>query len=130
MASTESPSIILSQGDTTLFTATGRWLHPLFALRTFLQEHQDIPVAQCHLHDRLIGKAAALLIVGLGIRSVSTDLLSDLGREVFQRRGIPVTAAAEVDRIACATEELLFPVNDPDEAWRIIENRLREHAAP
>jgi zinc transport system ATP-binding protein len=129
MADKDTPSIIFSRDDTILFTTTGRWLYPLFELKAFLKMRRDIPVAQCHLHDRLIGKAAALLIVGLGIRSVSTEVLSQLGKEVFLQRNIPIAATTEVDRIACATEELLRDVDDPAEAWRRIRERVNERSS-
>jgi hypothetical protein len=75
------------------------------------------------LQDNIIGKAAALLIYRLGFRTVKAGILSRLGEAVLQRHGIVYTYEQLVDRIHCQTEELLAPVEAPEEAYRLVQIR-------
>jgi hypothetical protein len=106
-----------------IFSSTGSWLHPLFELERFLAESGTDPAA-CVLRDKLIGKAAALLIVRLGIRDVRTGVLSSLGEAVLVAWGVRYHAEERVERILCRTEELLATVDDPEEAYRLICARI------
>jgi len=51
---------VLHEG-TPIFTSFGKWLHPLFELEDYLAEHAFQP-ENLILQDKIIGKAAALLI--------------------------------------------------------------------
>ena len=75
------------------------------------------------LQDKIIGKAAALLIHRLGFRTVKAGVLSRLGEAVLQRHAIAYTYDQLVDRIHCQTEELLATVEDPEEAYRLVKAR-------
>lgn len=115
-------SLALHVGGRVVFASAGRWLHPLFELADFLAGTAvDLDAAE--LHDKVVGRGSAFLILRLGIRRVHAVLLSRLGREVLERAGASVTWDALVDRIACATEGLLERVTDPDEAYRILSAR-------
>jgi hypothetical protein len=127
------PSLELSVAGRTVFSSTGRWLHPLFELSDFLDRvHIDVSAAE--LRDKVVGRGSAFLIVRLGVRRVHAALLSRLGKDVLDRAGVAVAWDALVDRIACATESLLEGVTDADEAWRILSDRraaaLRRAALP
>ena len=50
-----------------IFTSFGKWLYPLFELEDYLAEHPIQP-ENLILQDKIIGKAAALLIHRLGFR--------------------------------------------------------------
>ncbi len=115
-------SLELRVGGRTVFSSAGRWLHPLFELGDFLATAGvDVPAAG--LHDKVVGRGSAFLIVRLGIRRVHAVLLSRLGKDVLDRAGVALTWDTLVDRIACATETLLEGVTDADEAWRILRDR-------
>jgi hypothetical protein len=75
------------------------------------------------LQDKIIGKAAALLILRMGFRTVKAGILSRLGEAVLQRHGIVYTYEQFVDRIHCQTEELLATLEDPEEAYRLVKIR-------
>ncbi len=107
-----------------VYTSTGKWLHPLLDFETFLIERALDP-AEIELEDKIVGKAAALLMVRLGIRTVRAGLASDPAMEVFRRNGVSCTCGQRVPRIQCMTETLLADIDDPEEARLIIGERVR-----
>ena len=106
------------------FTSGGKWLHPLFDLEQFLKE-QGVDGSRGEIHDKVVGRGSAFLIVRLGVRTVHAGLLSRLGRDVLDRAGASVSWDTLVDEIACATEGLLRDVTDPEEAYRILALRAK-----
>jgi hypothetical protein len=121
--SSETPTLVLSRGGRTLFATAGRWLHPIFELEEFLLR-TGTEVAGCELYDKMIGKAAAFLVVRLGITAVRTDLVSRRGQAVFERFSVSLEAGQTVDRLLCMTEELLEEIDSPDEAYQILQSRI------
>jgi hypothetical protein len=118
----KDPTLTVLHEGTPIFTSHGNWLHPLLELEAYLAEHPIQP-ENLILQDKIIGKAAALLIHRLGFRTVKAGVLSRLGEAVLQRHGITYTYEQLVDRIQCQTEELLATVEDPDEAYRLVRVR-------
>jgi Domain of unknown function (DUF1893) len=118
----KEPTLTILYEGSPIFTSHGKWLHPLFELEAYLAEH-PIELAQLLLQDKIIGKAAALLIHRLGFRTVKAGVLSKLGEAVLQRHGIVYSYAQLVERIHCQTEELLATVEDPEEAYRLVQIR-------
>ena len=113
-------TLTVCHNDTPIFTSHGKWLHPLFELEDYLAEHPIQP-ENLILQDKIIGKAAALLILRLGFRTVNAGVLSKLGEAVLQRHGIVYTYEQLVDRIHCQTEELLATVEEPEEAYQLVK---------
>jgi hypothetical protein len=109
-------------GKREVFSSTGKWLHPLFELEEFLRSSSHSPQS-FRVEDKIVGKAAALLLVRLGIRKVKAGVLSELGRDVLQRYQVSYSAAVTVARIDCRTEILLAEVEDPEQAYRIVAAR-------
>ncbi len=109
-------------GGTELFHSDGKWLHPLLDLERFLEAHDYDPAALT-LRDKIIGRAAALLIVRLGIRHVHAGMLSELGAEVLRHFGVAFDYENLVPRIACETEVLLKNELDPEKAHALIHAR-------
>ena len=122
MMTAHAPTLIVLQDGTPIFTSYGKWLYPLFELEAYLADHAVQP-AQLLLQDKIIGKAAALLIYRLGFRTVQAGILSRLGEAVLQHHGIAYTYEQLVDRIHCQTEELLATVEDPEAAYRLVQAR-------
>ena len=122
MTTTQAPTLTVFRNGTHIFTSHGKWLHPLFELEAYLADHAFQP-DQLILQDKIIGKAAALLIHRLGFHTVKAGVLSRLGEGVLQRHGIIYTYEQLVDRIHCQTEELLATVEDPEEAYRLVKAR-------
>src|SRR5215470_6601031 len=108
-AQVQEPTLTVLYEGSPIFTSHGTWLHPLFELEEYLAEHPTQPV-NLILQDKIIGKAAALLIHRLGFRTVKAGILSRRGEAVLQRHAIAYTSDQLVDRIHCQTEELLATV--------------------
>jgi hypothetical protein len=116
------------QNGRLVFASDGKWLHPLLDLERFLQAGAFDP-ASLTLRDKIVGRAAALLIARLRIPAVHAGLISRLGERALASRGVRVTWDRIVDRIECQTEGLLENVDDPEEAHRIVVERARAAAA-
>jgi hypothetical protein len=122
MTTTQAPTLTVLHEGTPIFTSHGKWLYPLLELEAYLAD-QTIKPDHLILQDKIIGKAAALLIHRLGFRTVTAGILSRLGEAVLQRHAIAYTYDQLVDRIHCQTEELLATVEDPEEAYRLVKVR-------
>jgi hypothetical protein len=122
MTTAQAPILTVLHEGTPIFTSYGKWLHPLFELEAYLADHAVQP-ENLILQDKIIGKAAALLIHRLGFRTVEAGVLSGLGEAVLHRYGIAYTYELLVDRIHCQTEVLLATVEDPEEAYRLVKIR-------
>jgi len=118
----QEPTLTVLRDGVPIFTSYGKWLHPLFELEDYLAEH---PVQPEHLvlQDKIIGKAAALLIHRLGFRTVKVGLLSRPGEAVLRRYEISYTYEQLVDRIHCQTEQLLAEVEEPKDAYALLRVR-------
>src|SRR5215813_8518994 len=121
MAGKETTLTVFRNG-TPIFTSYGKWLHPLFELEAYLADHAFEP-DELILQDKIIGKAAALLILRLGFRTVKAGILSRLGEAVLQRYRIAYSYEQLVDRIHCQTEELLATMEDSEEAYQLVKAR-------
>jgi hypothetical protein len=122
MTTEQAPTLTVLYEGSPIFTSHGKWLHPLFELEAYLADH-PIQSENLILQDKIIGKAAALLIYRLGFRTVKAGVLSRLGEAVLLRYGIAYTYGQLVDRIHCQTEELLATVEDPEEAYQLVKVR-------
>jgi hypothetical protein len=80
---------------------------------------------QADVHDKVIGKAAAMLITRIGAGSAHGEVMSKLGRDIFLQAGIPHTYGTLVERIDCQTEELLLEINDLELAHQLLMERAR-----
>jgi hypothetical protein len=108
-----------------LFSSRGRWLHPLFELEQYLEAH-SVDTSRSEIHDKVVGRGSAFLIVRLGITRVHAVLLSRLGKDVLDRAAVTCTWDTLVDKIECGTEELLRAVTDPAAAYAVLAERARK----
>jgi zinc transport system ATP-binding protein len=116
------PSLELFRGPRRVFSSAGRWLHPLFELEDFLAQSGLDPYG-LRLRDRIVGKAAAFLIVRLGIPRLQAGVLSRLGKQVLEDRRVQHSWQRLVERIDCQTEAFLENVEDPEQAYVWLRQR-------
>jgi hypothetical protein len=109
-------------GGGVVFESGGRWLHPLFELEEHLAR-TGLDPAGARLVDRITGRAAAFLVVRMGIRILDTRLLSDRAVPLLDAHGVRWRCAERVERVLCRTEDLLADVRDPDAAWTLLQAR-------
>ncbi len=105
-------------------------------LLTLVEEGSSL--ANGFVADRIVGKAAALLIVHLGAKQVYADTLSRAGFEVFVRHGVTFTFCRLVPHIInrtgdglCPMEQATLSVDDPAMAYPILKEttvRLQQAA--
>jgi len=119
-----SHSLVASIDGTTIFTHDGKWLYPLFALEKHLAEHSSDP-ARVHVRDTVAGRAAAALMVRMGIRMCHVGILSECGLAVYRQYGVEVTWDTLVPKIQCRTEELLTAEMTLDAMYRILRSRAK-----
>ncbi len=115
-------SLIVSLNNETVFTSDQHWLHPLFELEDFLNRNSILPV-ELFLRDKIAGKAAACLIVFLGIRRCHIELLSERAIPVFKANGIEFTYDNLVDHIQCRTEDLITDTMSIADAYLFLRKR-------
>ena len=91
-----------------VFTSTGKWLHPLLDLERFLEEAR-LDAANLVVHDTIVGRAAAALMIHMGFRTVKARMMSRCAVELFEHHAIAYCHDVLVEKIACRTEDLITP---------------------
>ena len=115
-------SLVAAINDQTIFTSNQHWLYPLFELEDFLKS-ADYDADKLFLKDKIAGKAAACLIVFLGIKRCHIELLSERAIPVFRENKIEYTYDKLVDQIQCRTEDLITDKMSIDEAYLFLRKR-------
>jgi len=108
--------------DQLIFQSEGKWLYPLFELESHLKNH-PINVSQALVKDKVVGKAAALLIIRLGAGHIHGTIMSDLAIDTLSSHNLPFSFDTRVPRIDCKTEKLLENIDDPEIAYAILRER-------
>ncbi len=114
----------LFQDDKLIFYSDSHWLHPLMELELFLQQNH-LQVAHLLVKDKIVGRAAALILIDLGFRTIQAQIMSKLAREVLDRYQINYRYERLIERIACQTEEWLKNVWDPSKAHHLIKSKIK-----
>jgi zinc transport system ATP-binding protein len=115
-------SLVLLHNERPIFTSDEHWLYPLFELEQFLLQSK-IPVDQLFLKDKIAGKAAASLIVRLGIRNCHIELLSERAIPVFEQYGVSYSHHQLVDHIQCRTEDLISDKMSLEDTYLFLRKR-------
>ncbi|MBN2468776.1 MAG: DUF1893 domain-containing protein [Deltaproteobacteria bacterium] len=102
-----------------VFHSNGKWLYPLFELERFLK-FSDYDPSDLLVKDKIVGRAAALLLIYFGVRSIAADVLSKPGQEALETFKVRYEYGELVDRIACQTEEMLWDECNPGRAYEIL----------
>lgn len=115
-------SLILLYHNEQVFTSDEHWLYPLFELEEFLHR-TSFPASELFLKDKIAGKAAASLIVKLGIRRCFIELLSERAIPVFEAYGVKYDYGQLVDHIQCRTEDLITDKMSLEDAYLFLRKR-------
>ena len=118
LTSTDSTLAVISGDD--VFTSQERGVKPLLFL---LKEKKEF-LKGASVADKVIGKAAALLMALGEIKEVHTLIISEPAIKVFEKHNIPCFYDKKVDRIInrtgdglCPMETLCLDVENPQEAF-------------
>lgn len=115
-------SLIVNRGEQIIFTSDQHWLYPLFELEDYLKE-KALAVETLFLKDKIAGKAAACLIVRLGIRQCHIGILSQRAIPILEANRVEYTYDNLVDHIECRTEDLITDKMSIDEAYLFLRKR-------
>ena len=125
LKSTDSTIAVVSVDD--VYTSQERGVKPLLHLLT---EKKGF-LKGASVADKVIGKAAALLMVLGEIKEVHTLIISEPAIKVFEKYNIPCFYDKKVDRIVnrtgdglCPMETLCLDVDEPVEAFTKIKEKL------
>lgn len=118
LLSSASTIAVVSDGE--VFTSQERGVKPLL----FLLKEKKGFLKGASVADKVIGKAAALLMVLGEIKEVHTLIISEPAIKVFEKYNIPCFYDKKVDRIInrtgdglCPMETLCLDVENPQEAF-------------
>lgn len=130
IAALQPPHTLALCRDGTLLTSDRRGVAPMV---TFLREGRALEGYAAA--DRVVGKAAAWLFILAGVRAVYAATLSEGGRELLTRHGIPVQYETLTPTIRnrdntgiCPMEQAVAEATDPADALRRIEERMAQLA--
>lgn len=111
-----------------LYTSTRRGIAPLVEVL-----ERALPVRDAVVYDRIVGKAAALLYVCMGIKEVHASVLSMKAVDVFREYRIPFTYETLTEHIVdrkgdgvCPMEKTVAHIDDPQEAFAALRTKLTE----
>lgn len=127
LSSTDSTIAVVLVDD--IFTSQERGVKPLLHL---LSEKKGF-LKGASVADKVIGKAAALLMVLGEIKEVHTLVISEPAIKVFEKYNIPCFYDKKVDRIInrtgdglCPMESLCLDVEEPKEAFTKIKEKVQK----
>lgn len=107
-----------------IFASSGHWLHPIFEFEEFMKSRAISPDA-LEIRDKIIGRAAALLLVRLGVKRIHAGLLSELGKEILEVNAITYSYDNLIPKIGCQTEDILKDEYDTERACSLILERIK-----
>ena len=83
--------------------------------------------------DRVVGKAAAMLMIAGGVREIYAGVASDYALECLEQHGVPCFYEKKVPSIRnragtgmCPMEECCLAIHDPNEAHAALRRRADE----
>ena len=123
----ENHTIVIYKNDASVHTSNDRGVAPLMKL---LKE-DNTQLKDAMIADKVIGKAAALLMVYAKVKEVYTPTISTHALQVFKNNNIEIHYDKEVERIVnrkgdglCPMETLCMYIENPEEAYITIYNKL------
>lgn len=124
----EDLNLIILHNEETLYTSSEEGMLPLYTAITQLNHpRRDLIVV-----DKIMGKAAALLVSCLHAKEVHCITLSKRGKEALEKRRIPhyyETLTPEiVNRYGndiCPFEKAVLDVEEPENAYIRIQTKLK-----
>ena len=113
--------------DSGLHVSEERGIRPMIL---WLEEDSEF-LRGAAVADKIVGRAAALIMVHAGVREVYASVISNGALEVLRDAGIEVaysmTAIAISNRRGdgiCPMERTVAPINDPKTAYETLRNKV------
>jgi len=129
----EDITIRVFDGEMLIFSSAGKWLMPIFELEQFMETYTG-PRTCLSAHDTAIGKAAAVMMIRLGISRMYANLTSDVAltyiarlntvnNELNKNSHIQLLYDRKVPKLLCATEDMLAPLSDTDAMYLLLRQK-------
>ncbi|MBI9107336.1 MAG: DUF1893 domain-containing protein [Spirochaetales bacterium] len=115
-------SLRATTGRDLVFQSNGKWLYPLFELEEHIKRHCITP-GDIYLEDKIAGRAAASLMIRMGIKRVRIRLLSRYALDLFEKHDVNCSYDKLVDKIDCRTEDLITAGMSIDDTYRFLRKR-------
>ena len=116
----EHLTIVIYKNDASVIVSDDRGVAPLMKL---IKEDRS-QLLNSMVADKVIGKAAALLMVYAGVKEVYTPIISEPAVNVFKNHNIKISYDKLVARITnrkgdglCPMETLCLHIDNPEEAF-------------
>jgi hypothetical protein len=123
-------NLLIFRGGETVFSSGSRGITPLIEAIDNLNREG---IGELVTADRVVGRAAALLNIHLGVREVHAMLISTRAKALLQKHGIGFQFREETDAIKmkdgviiCPFERLVQDISDPEEAYVKVKAKLDE----
>lgn len=123
----ENLTIALCKGKI-VYTSKLRGIAPMMRL---IEQRTDLKGFSAA--DKIVGKAAAMLLVLAGIREADTEVISMGALDVFQKYGINIHYRVVTDKIRnragdgmCPMEKAVACEDSPDRAYALLKDKLKE----
>lgn len=120
---------VLRKGDS-MYCSHARGVKPLLSLLDSGEDYRGYSAA-----DKVVGKAAAMLYVLLGVSRVHACVISEKALAVLAKGGIDVTYDTLVDRIHnrtntgfCPMEEAVWEIDDLQEGLQAVREKVAQLA--
>lgn len=120
-------TIVIYKNDASVFVSNDRGVAPLMKL---LKDNK-LQLKDSIIADKVIGKAAALLMAYARVKEVYSPIISKPAIKVFERYNIKISYDKIVERIInrkgdglCPMETLCLGIEKPEEAYISISNKL------
>ena len=122
----EGLTCVIKQGES-YYQFTERGIRPFMSL---LENETDLTGTSCA--DKVVGKAAALLMQKAEIAAVYAAVISEPASEVLKKAGIEWEYGKIVPRIEnrrgdglCPMESAVMDISDADEAYAVLREKLK-----
>ncbi|UCD45173.1 MAG: DUF1893 domain-containing protein [Candidatus Bathyarchaeota archaeon] len=123
-------SLLVFRGGAMVFSSSSRGIMPLIEA---IEEVGLDDLRGAVTADRVVGKAAVLLNLYMGVDEVHALLISEGAKRLLGERGVGFEFLEETDAIKekdgvifCPFERLVQGISDPEEAYTAIRAKLAE----
>lgn len=107
-----------------IFSSQSNWLNPLFEADEFIKQNSS-KFNNLSAHDTAGGKAAAALMIHLGIKKVHFNLISEPAITLLEKHKVKVIFDKKVSKLACMTETILEDEENIEKIYSILRIKAK-----
>ena len=112
---------IVIVGENDVYTSTKHGVAPLLEI---LDGGNDV-IKNSFVADKVVGKAAALLMVKGGVKEVYADIISSHALDVFEKYKIKYIINRDKTGM-CPMEKAVLEVDEPNTAYDVLKKKIAE----